>query len=230
VLILNERCRGLELIDGPVDSPAELSQTFDDIALANRLFGGVAAARSALRNFPASTILDVGTGAGDIPAALDRDARRSGKTLRFTCIDANADVISMASRAHGSSDRLSFVHADGTRLPFDDGSFDVAMCNLTLHHLDPAAAIVLLRELRRVARLAPVVTDLCRSGVTWLSAFAFSRAFTRNRLTRHDAPMSARRAYTREEALALAREAGWRRPQARSYGLIRMVLSDAAAV
>jgi len=43
------------------------------------------------------------------------------------------------------------------------------------------------------------------------------RLFTRNRLTRHDAPMSARRAYTKEEAAGLAREAGWQKPQAESF-------------
>jgi ubiquinone/menaquinone biosynthesis C-methylase UbiE len=230
VLILEERFPGRELIDGPVDSIAELSESFRDIALANRRFGGIAVARFALRNLRAQTVLDVGTGSGDIPASLQAQARERGRTLDFTCLDSSEQVLALASGTHASNDALRFVHADGTRLPFEDAAFDVAMCNLTLHHLDPPEAVTLLRELRRVSRVTPVVTDLRRSALTWFSAFAFSRVFSRNRLTRHDAPMSARRAYTKEEALGLAREAGWGRPKAESFGFIRMVLSDAATV
>ena len=228
--MLEERFPGRELIDGPIDSIAELSESFRDIALANRSFGGIAVARFALRHLHAETILDVGTGGADIPASLATYARERGAPQRFTCSDASADVLGLAVRSHGANRDLRFVHADGTRLPFDNGAFDVAMCHLTLHHLDPPEAVTLLRELRRVSRLTPVVTDLRRSALTWLSAFAFSRLFTRNRLTRHDAPMSARRAYTKEEALDLAREAGWKAPKVESFEFIRMVLSDAAAV
>ncbi|MGR4065431.1 MAG: methyltransferase domain-containing protein [Vulcanimicrobiaceae bacterium] len=228
--MLAERCSGRELIDGPIDSIAELSESFRDIALANRSFGGIAVARFALRHLQAETILDVGTGGGDIPASLSTYARRRGRPQRFTCSDTNADVLGLAARSHGANQDLTFVRADGMRLPFDDAAFDVAMCNLTLHHLDPPEAVALLRELRRVSRLTPVVTDLRRSALTWLSAVAFSRLFTRNRLTRHDAPMSARRAYTKEEGLRLAREAGWIAPKAESFEFIRMVLSDAAPV
>jgi hypothetical protein len=43
-----------------------------------------------------------------------------------------------------------------------------------------------------------------------LGAWLLSRACTRNRYSRHDAPLSARRAYTRSEAVALLARAGLR--------------------
>jgi hypothetical protein len=52
------------------------------------------------------------------------------------------------------------------------------------------------------------------------------RATTRNRLTRHDAPLSVRRAYDAREALALAREAGWRSPRVEREPFFRMTLVD----
>jgi len=118
------------------------------------------------------------------------------------------------------------VRGDGVSLPFEDASFDVAMCNLTLHHCDPAEAVALLRELRRVARLSPVVTDLRRSRVGWAGAVLLVSIFTRNRMTRHDAPLSVLRAYTPDEALDLARQAGWKNPRVRRTRFFRMVLSD----
>ena len=45
-----------------------------------------------------------------------------------------------------------FVRADATRLPFEDGEFDLAYCNSVLEHVEPAARPALARELMRVAR------------------------------------------------------------------------------
>ncbi|MGH7717042.1 MAG: class I SAM-dependent methyltransferase, partial [Vulcanimicrobiaceae bacterium] len=143
-------------------------------------------------------------------------------------LDANGAVLCVAKELAGGDPEIAFQHADGTKLPFEDASFDVAMCNLTLHHLAPEAATVLLRELRRVSHVAPIVTDLVRSPLSWFAALCFALLFSRNRLTRHDAPLSARRAYTPTEVLELARSAGWTAPRVTRFGLIRMVLTDGA--
>jgi len=45
-------------------------------------------------------------------------------------------------------------------------------------------------------------------------------------MTRHDAPLSVLRAYTPDEALDLARQAGWKNPRVRRTRFFRMVLSD----
>lgn len=217
------RADALELIDGPVDSITELHGSFRDIAFANRYFGGNGAVKSALRRVPARTILDVGSGIADIPAAL----RKNGREI--TCTDLNPALVELARREYGEDGRMKFMVADASRLPFEDRAFDVAMCNLSLHHFEPAFAVKVLAELRRVSR-APIVTDLIRAPLTYAAVFAFSRIFSRNRLTRHDGPLSVRRAYTPAEAASLAAHAGWRAPRVRRYGMIRLVLSDDAAV
>jgi ubiquinone/menaquinone biosynthesis C-methylase UbiE len=228
VLNVGTRSTTLELIDGPIDSPLELAESFRDIALNNRYLGGTGVVRFALRSLDPRTLLDVGTGMADIPKALLETARRRGKMLSVTCLDNNETLVRLARERHAGDPGMTFVCGDGTALPFEDGKFDVATCNLALHHFAPEAAIALLRELRRVSRLTPIVTDLLRSQLALLAAWTFSRLFTRNRLTRNDAPLSARRAYTRAEAVALARRAGWRAPSTESFRFIRMVLRDDA--
>lgn len=218
-----KRADAREFIDGPVDSIAELRASFRDIALANRWFGGTGAVKSALRGVTARTILDVGSGIADIPAAL----RENGREI--VCTDLNPAMVELARREYGEDARMKFMVADGAQLPFEDRAFDVAMCNLSLHHFEPAAAVKLLAELGRVAR-TPIVTDLIRAPLTYAAVFAFSRIFSRNRLTRHDGPLSARRAYTLAEAASLAAHAGWRAPRVRRYGIIRLVLSNDADV
>ena len=220
------RSTGREFIDDPVESLRELEESFRDIERANRWFGGAAPARDLMRKWRPSRVLDVGTGSADIPRAIVADARREGRRLAVTCLDSSSQMIEIARVLSGSEGDITFVLGDGVRLPFPDGEFDVAMSNLTLHHIDPEPAVGFLRELRRVGRIA-LVTDLYRSAATLAGTWLFSHLLSGNRLTRHDAPMSARRSYTPEEALALARAAGWRRPIVRRAPFFRMVLFDA---
>jgi ubiquinone/menaquinone biosynthesis C-methylase UbiE len=227
---LRSRATGLELIDFPVESRAELEESFRDIALINRRFGGTAVARHALSKIEVKTVLDVACGVGDIAATLRHEALKRGRDLAFTCLDSNDTLLEAGRERYGSDPGLTFVCGDATALPFEDGAFDSAICNLAFHHFTPKQAVNLLREMRRVSRVAPLVTDLHRSVLSWLAAFAFSRVFTRNRLTRHDAPLSARRAYTTGEAARLASLADWKVPRVERFGVIRMVLFDAATI
>ncbi|MEO6914196.1 MAG: methyltransferase domain-containing protein [Candidatus Baltobacteraceae bacterium] len=220
------RATDRELLDDPVDSPAELEGSLRDIEIANRFLGGASPVRRIFQKIDPRTVLDIGTGSGDIPLALVRDFERTGRDLRVTCLDSSAQMLDIARRRTAGHAALSFVLANGEALPFADDSFDVVMCNLALHHFDPEPAVRLLREMRRVARLQPVLCDLRRAGIGWLGAYIFSRVVSRNRLTRHDAPLSARRAYTPDEARDLCRIAGWRNPRVDRVPFYRMLLRD----
>jgi len=215
-----------ELMDEPVDDVDELAGNLRDIAFANRRLGGVAPVLRALRALGARSVLDVGSGLADIPLAVARDARERGTQIHLTCLDHSEQMLALARERCDHHPDLTFVRAEGTQLPFGAGSFDVVLCTLALHHFDGTAAHALLRELRRVARVTPLVCDLRRSPVALAATWLWSRT-SRNRLTRHDAPLSVRRAYTPGEALALARAAGWTTPVVRREPFFRMTLADA---
>jgi hypothetical protein len=71
-----------------------------------------------------------------------------------------------------------------------------------------------------------LVCDLRRSLVAYAAARAYVALLCRNRLTKHDAPLSVRRAYTPREALDLARRAGWPSPRVERRPFFRMMLFD----
>jgi len=213
-------------MDDPVESLRELEGNLRDIAFSNAVFGGVAPVLRAVRESQARTVLDVGCGSGDIPLALVRAAERSGTHVSVTCLDRSEQMLAIAQKMTAAHPDLHFVHGEGEALPFPDASFDVVMCNLALHHFEPMAAEQLLRELRRVARLTPIVCDLRRSSLAYAAARLYTTVLTRNRLTKNDGPLSVRRAYTPLEALALARGAGWRAPSLRTSAFFRMTLTD----
>ena len=211
-----ERLAGAEeILDGPLDDLDAVAGNLRDLRRVNRLLGGARLSRLAIaRLWPDGTslaVLDVGTGGADIPVSLLADAARRGRSLRVEAIDSRPEVIEAARLARPAVDRLrglSLRVADGLALPYPHGAFDVAHCSMVVHHLEPAEAVALLREMARVSRLGVVVNDLVRGRLFWAGAWVMSHAATRNRLTRNDAPLSVRRAFSRAELRALAAEAG----------------------
>lgn len=207
-----------ELLDGPLDDPAALRGNLRDLAWINRRLGGTRASRRAIdglleRRSGPHTVLDVGTGAADIPMALIEATAATGRPLRVTAIDSRVEVLDAArdvdARLAGAAG-LDLVVGDGRSLPWPDRAFDVVHASLVLHHLEPADAIAFLVEAARVARHGVVVNDLVRARHHWLGARALLAATTRNRYTRHDGPLSVRRAYTRVELRALLAAGGLR--------------------
>jgi SAM-dependent methyltransferase len=213
-----ERLAGVdEILDGPLDDVAEVAGNLRDLRRVNRLLGGTRLSRLAIeRLVPGNaelSLIDVGTGGADMPVSLLADAARRSRSLRVTAIDSRAEVLEAARVARPSLDAiagLSLAVADGLALPYPDGAFDVAHSSMVVHHLERPDAVALLRELARVARLGVVLNDLVRGDLYWAGAWLMSHTLTLNRLTRNDAPLSVRRAFTRRELRDLVGDAGLR--------------------
>lgn len=199
---------GVEVLDDPGADPALVRAELTDLTLINRWFGGTRAVVRALVPLlpPAGstcTLLDVGTGSGDIPRAVARAARRRGVTVRPLGLDRSPVAARVAS-ATG----LTTVVSDGGALPLASRSVDFVVLSQVLHHLDSAAAIRWIAELGRVARRAVVIADLRRSPVAMLAMWLVSFPLGLHPVTRRDAVVSLRRGYTEAELTALLREAG----------------------
>lgn len=210
-----------EQIDCQDTDPATLHGNLRDLVWINRWLGGVWITRLALgkllgRDARSVSLLDVGTGAGDMPRALWLWATRRGMRPWVAACDISPMIVQIAAgdgtagsdRAQHHLDRTAFFAADGTALPFASNSFDVSMCSLALHHMNPDAALATLRELARTARRGVVVGDIVRSRPGVWAAWLLTRAVSSNPMTRHDGPASVRRAYSKNELRALCRQAG----------------------
>ncbi|HSL32951.1 MAG TPA: methyltransferase domain-containing protein [Candidatus Limnocylindrales bacterium] len=222
----------VELLDGPLDDPDALVGNLRDLRRMNRALGGVRLSRLAIdrlldgaakRREPHRTevesagrelsLLDVGTGGADIPVALLADARRRGRPMRIVAIDSRPEIVAAASIARPGIAHCRGLLLDvgnGDSLPYPEAAFDVVHCSLVLHHHGPRDAVALLAEMARVARLGIVVNDLARGRLAWLGAATIATLLTPNRYTRHDAPLSVRRAYTLAEVGGLLADAGLR--------------------
>lgn len=203
------RRRGVELLDDPGVADAVRARAMQDVARSNALFGGTrtavgAALRAAAGVEGAITLLDVGTGTGDIPpriaAALRK--RRPSRPILTIGLDRSAALL---RDARPGLDAV--VAADALRIPLRDESVDLVVCSQFLHHFREQDAVTVVRELHRVARHGVVISDLGRS---WLAAGGFWFASTVLRfhpVTRHDGVVSVLRGFTPAELRGLVRAA-----------------------
>lgn len=219
-----------ELLDDDVHDVHELEESLDQVAEVNRLLGGTRAIRLALDEVvPARTslhLLDIGTGSADIPRALVHWSHRRGVALSITATDVHPQMRAIATqRTETVRDVVRVEDADARALPYDADSFDVALLSLALHHFDGRAQLDVLREAARVARRAVIVNELERCAANWHGARLLAATrWRRNRLTRHDGPLSVRRAFTMTELNDIARRAGLRVESQRRRFFFRLVL------
>lgn len=203
----------LEMLDRPAEHSDHLGPGLAEVRLVNRWLGGTAIALDFVqREFEASgrrrlTLLDVAAGTADIPLTAMVWARAHGLQLDVTASDVSEQVLALARRHARNQRCLRLERADATSLSYADGSFDLVMCNLALHHFAPDAAERAMSEMYRVSRRAMLVNDLERSRPAYWAARLLFTA-TRNPVTRHDGPLSVLRSYTLDELAALASRAG----------------------
>ncbi|MEK7443441.1 MAG: methyltransferase domain-containing protein [candidate division NC10 bacterium] len=223
----------LEMLDRPAPF-ADLRLSLEDVVRLNAVFGGrrvtLAHVKRLLARLPAAapvTVLDLGTGAADIPLALIRWARRARRSLRVFALDRDWSTLRVARGLTMLYPEITFVQADALALPFRRDAVDVVISALTLHHLEPAGAARCLEGMDAVSRIGLVVNDLYRSRAAWALVWVATRLLARSRMSWHDGPLSVLRAYTAEELRGLCARARlgpveiWRYPPLLRHCLVK---------
>jgi SAM-dependent methyltransferase len=204
-----------EWMDRADNVPADIVGALDDIRLVNRYLRGSNVLASAVRPFlsrrgpgEALSILDVGTGGGDLPLDLVRHARRLDRKIRIVAVDREPVVLDYAREKTAGTPEIEICGADAFNLPFPPGSFDLVTASMFLHHFTHDDAVRLLAGFKALARHAVLINDLRRHVVSWTFIGLASRVTRRHPMFVHDAPLSVLRGFTEAELLAAAREAG----------------------
>jgi len=210
--------------------------------------------RPLVRDRERISLLDVGVGNGEVSRRLARRLGRGGRRVRWVGLDLHAGALAVARERPGAdsgpggpeethpdtppprspaprrpaeppTEPFGLVRADARALPFPDRSFDVAHTTLTLHHFEDPDCRRVLREMARVSRTAVLVSDLERTHLHLLGARLLSATWwRRDRITRHDAPVSVLRAFRAEELGALAEGIPFRSVRVRRHFPFRLVL------
>ena len=97
-------------------------------------------------------LLDIGGGTGIIAQAI-QDHFPAGRVTAVDVEDRYLPTLAVETLTY-----------DGTRLPFDDASFDAATMMNVLHHVPPKHRALLVAEIRRVVRGPLYIKDHLRRG------------------------------------------------------------------
>lgn len=201
---------GVELLDDPAADPGIVTASLRNIARANRWFGGSAAMRHGLARTlrglcPGTTVtlLDLGTGLGDLPRAAVRWAARRG--VRLVPLGLERSPVAARLAAAGG---VPCVVACAGVTPLRTKSVDVVLVSQVAHHLSEESAVRLFRECDRVARRAVVVADLRRGRLGPFAFWVGARALRFDPVTVADGMTSIRRGYTPAELRGLLWSAG----------------------
>jgi 2-polyprenyl-3-methyl-5-hydroxy-6-metoxy-1,4-benzoquinol methylase len=106
----------------------------------------------------------------------------------------------------------------------EEHRFDLVNCALALHHFSEEDAGRILEVARHFTGRWAICSDLERS---WLNVGMIALLTTvvmRDEMTRHDARVSSRRAFTFAELARMAREAGWQEFQHYRVPMARQVM------
>ena len=159
-----------EILDVETPPDKVVAECYRFIRRVNRWMGGRRALISRFREFSRSWkpgerifVLDVGAGAADLPAYLQRWGKRAGFDVRVVALDIDESTLRFA---RAEEPGVLFCRGDIHRLGFREGAFDYVMCSMFFHHLTEKQIVAALRAFDRIAKRGMVVNDLLRR-VRW---------------------------------------------------------------
>lgn len=206
-----------ELLDDPNVTIEDLEANFRDLRLINRYFNGIGLTASALKPFlPPLTeqrtirLLDLASGAADVPLGLAKIWAKRGYSVEVTALDLNPKIIELAKEANRNSsgvEKFEAIAADVFTYAYPQEKYDFVTCSLAFHHFGPEMSIKMVELMAKMASRAFVVNDLERSWFGFVGAKLLTYTLTRHRLTRNDAPLSVLRSFSPAEFLQLGQQA-----------------------
>jgi 2-polyprenyl-3-methyl-5-hydroxy-6-metoxy-1,4-benzoquinol methylase len=217
----------LEMMDRPQPVSPELESDLKRIRQLNRWFGSYRLVSRFMRRWIKPgyqmRIVDLATGSGDIPRLIVDYARNIGAKVEIDALDRQSATLEIAKKLSAAYPEISYQETN--ILDWSPAeAYDIVLCTLVLHHFSDEDAVSVLRRCRESSRNFVLVSDLRRGflatvGVYLLTAFVF-----REPMTRYDARLSTKRAFSFSEMRKLAERAGWQNFGHRRFRVARQAI------
>jgi ubiquinone/menaquinone biosynthesis C-methylase UbiE len=220
----------LERIDTGDYTSEEYDRFLSDIRLVNRFAGDNRALKKTLlreiehEDLKEFSVLDVGAGSGELLRVIAGFARKSRRRARLCGLELNARSAVSIIEESADFNEIASIRGNALALPFDDKTFDYAICSLFTHHFTDENIARILSEMSRVARRKIFVIDLERRRAAYALYQVFCAAFRISRLVREDGSLSILRSFTPEELKVLGEKAGLENISVERHFPYRLVL------
>lgn len=199
------------MMDDPYVDHRELQDGLDGLARVNGLLGGygpsIGGVEALLEERRSFSLLDVGTGSADTPRRLATWAEGRGLDAYIEGIDIHPATVEYARQQSVGFHNIQVKLRDVFQIPEDD-RFDIVHAALVLHHFNDREAAEVLRKMYDTCTIGLVINDLHRHPIAYYGSRVLLPLISRNRLVRHDGPVSVLRAFKRRELRELVDRAG----------------------
>ncbi|MDQ0732144.1 class I SAM-dependent methyltransferase [Arthrobacter sp. B1I2] len=212
ILLRRRATAEIEQMDRPDCDARLLDNTYRQFGVINRVLSGWRRlyARELRTIDPPEarpvTVLDIGSGGGDLAVMLAGWAAGDGKAMHITGIDPDPRAARFAQQ-RPSTPGVEFREAHSGDLVREGARFDVVISNHVLHHLAPEEFRQLLADSENLATGKALHNDLIRSPAAF-ALFSVAALPFRESFIRADGLTSIRRSY-RPAELAAAAPPGW---------------------
>ena len=139
----------LELMDRPQPVSPELERDLENLVSLNRRFGShrllLSFARRWLKPGRHYRVLDLATGAGDLPRVLVSWARARGVELSVDAVDFQPATLEIAAAAGSAFPEITWIKDDILSFSSEQ-PYDLVTCSLALHHFSEKDAVQILQS------------------------------------------------------------------------------------
>jgi len=197
---LSDRSAEPEYMDDLSGGGAELREALRHLRRLNRLFAASGPILYGVRRLWTDagkprrlTLLDVGSGSGELNRRILRWADRQGVHLQVTLADVTEEAGEEARRLFRDEPRVRF--AKKSLFELAEGEADLVTASQFLHHFPSRELPDVMNRMLAASRIGAVIGDLHRHWLPWAAVWVAARCVSRNRYIRHDGPLSVAKGF-----------------------------------
>jgi SAM-dependent methyltransferase len=201
---MKTRSNTLELLDADNIPDMDLIQNLKELKFINTFLGGHKTLFQGFDSFEKMksgiNVLEIGSGGGDNLIALKKRFPKNSYTgldLKQTCIDFSKNQDNIIQWICENA----FTYAP-------EKPIDLIFNSLFCHHFKDDELVVLLKWMKKNAKLGFVIGDLHRHWLAYWSIRTLTALFSKSYLVKNDAPLSVLRGFKRKEWEILLEKAG----------------------
>ncbi len=206
---LAERARQDEQMDDPDLDPGIYAQVLDDLARVNRWTLAarptLAFVRRAVGSSKRFSLLDVGSGQGDMLRTIGRWVRRHRLAAALVGVDLNSSSLAAARAATPALWGVDFRTGDYQDLA---GPFDIIISSLVAHHMSNEELTDFIRFMEANTLRGWMINDLHRHAFAYRGYPLLARLLGVHAIVREDGTLSIARAFRAAEWRTILAEAG----------------------
>jgi SAM-dependent methyltransferase len=150
-------------------------------------------------------ITEIGCGGGDNLRVIKKYASDNGISVRLTGVDINPECIQYA-KSLTENEGIEFIEADYIHYtPAQEP--DIIFSSLFCHHFSEPELVYMLKWMKENSTLGFFINDLHRHPLAYYSIGLLTKLFSKSYLVKHDAPLSVRRGFKKNEWENILRKA-----------------------